>query len=176
MIINYLFQSYQMVMFLHYTRVDIIMKIPILEFIILIFISINIFSCIGGERPPISNSELWGCQNQVEWNSTEIGFVLIGEWEWEFISCYGNPQNANNDDFLGMVVKFNSDNTLQVKMNGEEIENSTWEIISRTDDLFQLEVNPFVSQISGRILICDNRIQFNDSYRDACDNYWVRIK
>ena len=73
-----------------------------------------------------------------------------------------------------MTVEFKSDSTLEVKVNGATTQSSTWEIVNLGDSQFEINADPVVPQLHGRILFCEDRVLFYDSYIDGCDNYFKR--
>lgn len=135
-----------------------------------------LFTCCKKEEdvPPVHVEQLWACHHEMTWDSLSTRNALLGEWEWEFISCYWSPENANGDEFKGLVIHFKSDDTLIVTENGQITQVSSWKVVDGDGDLFELEVNPYVGQLYGRILFCDQKVEFNDSYIDGCDNYFVK--
>ena len=70
------------------------------------------------ENPPINQGDMWACHHTTSWDSLQTNNALIGEWDWEFISCFWTPQDANSRDFRGLSVLFKPDSTLQVKDKG----------------------------------------------------------
>ncbi len=114
------------------------------------------------------------CHRTTTWDSLAIHVKLIGKWDWEYIGCYSKPEGGNYKDFKGLLVEFKSDNTLEVKENGQTTQTSTWEIVDLNDGYFALKVKPIVLQIPGRILFCDERVLFSDSFTDGCNNYFTR--
>lgn len=126
------------------------------------------------QDPPISQGDMWICHQNAVWDSVATINHLIGEWEWEYIRCFWNPEDGNYDDFKGLSIDFKSDNTLDVKMDGLVTQSSAWSIEGSNENLFVIRVEPIVLQAVGQILFCDNRVEFNDSYVDGCDNYFTR--
>ncbi len=137
-------------------------------------ISILLIACNKEENPPINQGDMWDCHHEMTWDSLITRESLIGEWEWEYIGCYWNPEDANDDEFNGMTIEFKEDNTLDVKENGVITQTSNWEIVNGDADLFSIDVDPTVTQLYGRILFCNERVEFNQSYIDGCDNYFKR--
>jgi hypothetical protein len=117
---------------------------------------------------------LIACHNAVTWDSAAIQNVLIGEWNWEYIRCFWSPEKTNYDDFKGTTIEFNSDGTLVVTENGQTTQTSTWNVISAGNGSFAINTTPNVYLVYGRILYCDDRVEFMDSYVDGCDNYFKR--
>lgn len=125
-------------------------------------------------REPISQADIWACDNEMQWDSLSTHQALIGEWEWEYISCFSDPEELNHDEYNGMTIEFSDNNILQVREDGQLVQISTWELELEDGSLFGIHAVPRVIQLYGRILICDDRVKFNDSYRDGCDNFFKR--
>jgi hypothetical protein len=137
---------------------------------------ILLIACNKEEMPPINQGDMWDCHHEMTWDSLSTKETLIGVWEWEYIGCFWNPEDANKSEFKGLTIEFKSDNTLDVKENGQITQTSNWEIVNGDAELFAIDVHPPVTQLYGRILFCEERVEFNDSYIDGCDNYFKRKK
>jgi len=124
------------------------------------------------QQPPVPLPDMVACHGTTAWDSLTIHTNLLGKWEWEYIQCFWNPEDGNNEDFRGMLVEFKPDNTLEVKVNGQITQTSTWKVANLNDGYWGITVSPVVIQLPGRILFCDERVLFNDSYLDGCDNYF----
>jgi hypothetical protein len=135
---------------------------------------LGFFSCNKAEKPPIKKDKIWDCHHEETWDAFKIKNSLIGEWEWEFISCWANQEDANSNEFIGLTIEFKSDSTLLVKEDGQLAQTSNWKVVEGDGDLFAIEATPSIRQLNGRILIGDDRVLFNDSYIDGCDNYFKR--
>lgn len=107
------------------------------------------------------------------WDSINTKTTLIGEWEWEHISCL---EYVSDDQYEGLTIEFKQDNTLDVKVNGQITQTSNWKVVIGDSDLFAIDVEPRVTQLYGRILFCEDWVQFNYSYIDVCNNYFKRKK
>ena len=134
--------------------------------------------CVGcnKEKEPLSPPiiDMWNCHHESTWDESSTREALIGEWEWEYIGCYSVPSNANYEEFEGLEIEFKDDNTLDVIEDGQIIQTSTWEVVDGDVDLFAVDVEPSVSQLYGRILFCEELVEFETSYIDGCDNYFRR--
>ena len=126
------------------------------------------------EDTPIDQSYIWNCHHEISWDLITTSNNLIGDWEWEYIECYSNIEDANKFVYKGLLIEFKSDNTLDVKVSGQIIQTSNWKLVHGDADLFAIDVDPRVPQLYGRILFCNDRVEFNDSYIDGCDNYFTR--
>jgi len=141
-------------------------------FFCVIVISVLFCSCNDDDAPFVGD-ELWECHSEVNWDSTAVINFLIGEFEWEYISCYESRSDANGAQNEGFVIDIKSDNTYRTTRDGQSIKSGTWTIVSATEqDLYQFETDPYIPEAFGRILICEDRIKFDDSYRELCDNYY----
>lgn len=144
-----------------------------------LFITTILLSCkktktidiIQPQKPPVALDSMLLCHGQTKRDSTATQNALIGKWQWEFIKCYWNPENANSVDFKSLSVEFKKD-SLDVKINGQITQKSSWHIIGTNDGYFKLLVNPIVFQLPGKLLFCGDRVLFYDSYVDGCDNYF----
>lgn len=127
------------------------------------------------ETPPVTLQTMTECHRTASWDSAKIQSRLLGKWGWEFIQCYWNPEDGNSKDFQGLSVEFKPDNTLEVKLNGETTQTSSWELVNLNDGYYKIQAKPLVLQLPGRILLCTERVLFSDSYTDGCDNYFKRL-
>ncbi|GAB3642957.1 hypothetical protein [Spirosoma arcticum] len=113
---------------------------------------------------------IWDCHHRNTWSAKAVAAQLVGRWQWRYVSCEllrSATQNA------GLTVVFEPDKTLTVRENGVIKQTARWEVVP-TDNIWGLAVQPAVSQLHGRILFCDQTVEFNNSYIDGCDNYFVR--
>jgi hypothetical protein len=126
------------------------------------------------QKPPIALDSMLLCYGQTSWDSTSIHNALVGKWQWEYIKCYWNPENANNEDFKNLSIEFKQKDTLEVNQNGQITQISSWDIVKLNDGYFKLIVKPIVLQLPGKVLFCGDRVLFYDSYIDGCDNYFKK--
>jgi hypothetical protein len=125
-------------------------------------------------KPPIQLDSMLLCHGQNNCDSTAIHHALIGKWQWVYISCYWNPESANNQDFKTLSVEFNQHDSLEVKLNGQTTQKSSWGLVRTNDGYFKLLANPIVLQLPGKVLFCGDFVLFYDSYVDGCDNYFKK--
>lgn len=126
------------------------------------------------QQPPVSFDSMFRCHTRTAPDSATIRNSLPGKWQWEFIKCYWNSEDANGDDFKNLSVEFKADNTVTVKENGITTQTSTWVLTSLNDGNFKLTTNPLVLQLPGRIYLCGDWVLFFDSYIDGCDNLFKK--
>jgi len=126
------------------------------------------------QEPPITLSNMLECYRLATWDSAKIQTQLVGKWEWEYIRCYWNPEDGNYDDYKGVLIEFKADKTLEVLVNGKTTQTTTWHVVNLNDGFYGISTNELVVYVPGRILFCTERVLFNDSYTDGCDNYFKR--
>lgn len=126
------------------------------------------------QTPPLTLDSMIKCNRQVTRDSAAVHDALIGKWKWEFISCFWKPENANGEDFKTLAVEFKTNDTVEVKVDNVITQKSSWKVRTLNDGNFSLILNPIVVQLPGRILFCGDRVLFQDSYVDGCDNYFVK--
>ena len=55
--------------------------------------------------------------------------------------------------------------------------STKWTVITEDTKFYGIELDSNVIQLlSGRIFICGEIVEFNDSYLDGCDEYFKKIK
>jgi hypothetical protein len=126
------------------------------------------------QTPPITLDSMIKCNSRVARDSAAIHGALIGKWKWEFISCFWNPEKANGDDFKTLAVEFKSNDTVEVKVDNAITQKSSWKVKALSDGSFSVVTTPIVLQLPGRIMFCGDRVLFQDSYVDGCDNYFIK--
>lgn len=126
------------------------------------------------QQPPISFDSLLHCYSQVSWDSASIHNALIGTWNWEFIKCYWNPEDANGDDYKNLSIVFRQNDSLEVRVNNQITQTASRKISRLSDGYFKMTTVPLVVYLPGKILLCSSRVMFYDSYTDGCDNYFKK--
>lgn len=146
--------------------------------VIIVFIVFTIISCDKEDisSRPLSQTEIWTCYSQIDWNESQIRDELIGKWRWVYTENYWAPEKGHNTENDNTQIEFFQDSTLNVLIGGEIKNTTKWIIIPKDGELYGLELDSSVSQLYGRILICGKIIEFNNSYIDGSDNYFERIE
>ena len=117
-------------------------------------------------------SSFWQCNNSQNLDSTSITDKLLGSWTWTEQSCYwtGKTTKADKD----IKVTFNSNTTFTVRENSAIISQSNWKLKIVDSNMWGLDLTTPSLYLYGRLLFCNNQVLFNDSYRDGCDNLFVK--
>lgn len=127
------------------------------------------------EKPPITLDSMLQCHGHNNWDSATIRNTLLGKWQWEYIRCYWTPESANGTDYKNLTIEFKQNDSVEVKVNNQILQISSWKIAQLNDGFSKLVVNPMVVQLPGKILFCGGHVLFYDSYTDGCDNYFKKI-
>ena len=129
-------------------------------------------ACQKEEVPTLETKTFFECHDEQTWDSTKVKNHLIGEWEWQSIKCFWNPEST--ELHRGLIIHFQEDGKLIVENNGMITQTGTWQIKEGQCSTFALEMNPVIDQAFGGILFCDGYLLFHDSCLDGCDNYFQK--
>lgn len=144
--------------------------------LIAILLSVLFVACkeVFVPRAPASLQEMWDCNEDSGLDSLALRNALVGEWEWEYVSCFWTPNEASKTSSDGVSITFEPDGSLIVYETGKLVEAATWQLGPGDSGTFEMQTNPRVNYLYGRILLCKDRVLFNHSYIDGCDNYFKR--
>ena len=125
---------------------------------------------------PMSQTDIWNCYNDSEWSDVKIRDALIGKWKWTYSQNYWAQNEGWNTEKENTVIEFFNDSTLQISENGELIGTTNWTVNPKDGELYGLELDSTLTTLLyGRILICGETLEFNNSYIDGIDNYFNKI-
>ena len=127
------------------------------------------------EKPP-TQMELWDCHTQAVWHTETVFDELVGKWKWFYTQSYGLEENGSNTEIENMVIEFQKDSVLNIYIDGNMESTSIWSVILTDPPLFGLALDSAINQLYGRILFCNDIVEFNNSYIDGDDNYFRRIE
>jgi hypothetical protein len=111
------------------------------------------------------------CFKEQEWDEVKLRDAMVGNWEWEFVSCFWTPEHDSGKTYLGLSLEFKGDSTLIVRESGDITQVATW-YIEEHGEWFKMDTDPPIYQLYGFIYICGPKLQFIDSGGDGCDNYF----
>ncbi len=136
------------------------------------------FSCDKEEIPerPMTQTEIWNCYNDLEWSDVTIKDALIGKWKWTYSENFWAPDEGRNTENENTIIEFLNDSSLQFSQNGELIGMTNWTVKPKDGELYGLELDSTITTLLyGRILICGETMECNNSYIDGSDNYFKKI-
>lgn len=116
---------------------------------------------------------LWECGNSQFLDSAVISNKIIGSWVWTKQLCGdGNGDIMTADKSIKMT--FNANATFTVLQNSSILTQGNWKLKIVDSNVWELDLTSSSEYLHGRILFCNNQIMFNDSYKDGCDNVFVK--
>ena len=146
---------------------------------IIVLIVFTIISCDKEDisQRPMSQTSIWNCYNDSEWTDLNIRNEFIGSWKWIYSESYWAPDKGRNTENENTLIEFFNDSTLNIIVDGELKNTTKWTVTSKDGDLYELTLESSITPIIyGRILICGEIVEFNNSYIDGSDNYFERIE
>ena len=116
--------------------------------------------------------KLWDCNASQHFDSAKLADKLIGSWQWTETSSEKSTKQADKK----VIVTFTSAGKFSVTENSTVLTQGNWQLKIEDGDMFGLSVDTASQFLYGRILLCDNHVLFNDSYKDGADNLFTRTK
>jgi hypothetical protein len=133
----------------------------------------SILFIISCNKTEINQGEIQNCYYSGSWDSLQVKNAILGEWNWEYISC---ETGGNNTQYKGLSIELKSDNSINVKQYGQTVQTSKWKINKIDETHYGIFSVPTVDQMYGRFLICSDVIGFDLSFVDGCANYFRKKK
>ena len=130
------------------------MKHGIISYFIIISLFIGI-SCADNDDPKSTydSKRILECHNKQTWGLEKTTDKIIGQWEWKHAEyVYAIPPD---NDFTGMKIEFRDDLTGTLTHNGSAPLEFTWSI-GAYNTYFGFTTAPFIPQLNGQILFCDD--------------------
>lgn len=124
----------------------------------------------------MSQTEIWNCYQDSEWSVVKVKDALIGEWKWIYSENFWAPNEGLNTEDKNTIIEFLNDSSVQIYVNGNLTGTTNWTVKPKDGELFGLELDSTITTLLyGRILICGETLEFNNSYIDGSDNYFQKI-
>jgi hypothetical protein len=134
-----------------------------------VFALILFFAC---KRNEINIQKIRKCNQAQNLDSSAIHDKLIGTWKWDKQACFSSNKTKKADK--NIQVTFNTNATFYVKENEQVITEGNWEIVVEDRTKWGLKLSQATPYFYGAILFCKQQVLFNDSYRDGCDNLFIK--
>jgi hypothetical protein len=114
----------------------------------------------------------WNCHQAQNLDSAAVSAKITGTWMWRKQICHrtGKTVTAKRN----IRAAFFPDHTFQVMEQTTLLVQGIWNIIPTDGSSFALDLSQESEFLYGRLLFCGNQVLFNDSYRDGCDNLFVK--
>lgn len=135
--------------------------------------------CDDNQNPMYDYGPIWKCHYENNWSYETTKNEIVGLWEWKYIKCCGETTKSyqNGTESKGLKIEFNADGT-GILIDKDAIGEFTWDIdiLVNENGLYEFQTTPIISQLHGRLLLCDNVMMCNSSYKDGADNFFGKIE
>jgi hypothetical protein len=111
---------------------------------------------------------------QGQWTQNRIFDSLVGTWQWQYRTCEGMGYTSVMAED-GLTIQFQKDSTLIATKSGKS-EKTRFKVVVEDRIDFAVFQDSKIAKLDGRIYFYDNKVIFNNSYLDGCDNYFIRVK
>lgn len=119
---------------------------------------------------------IFDCEVPLVLDSLSTQNTLLGTWEWFGNICISRIDVVDTIAFVGLSVVFETNNQFVLLQNDSIIVRNNYQLGKQLTDQYQLVVEPSIEQLSGLISFCDDRLTFNDGYRDLCSNIFRKTQ
>lgn len=127
------------------------------------------------ERRHPELQQLWECYNQSEWTADSLNTQLTGQWKWFYVESPWVAEGLFTEE-ENFVVEFSGDSTLYVLADGHVQDTVHYSLEPENGGNYKLSLHHGVQHLYGFIVLCEDVLVFNDSYRDGTDDYFYRVK
>ena len=114
---------------------------------------------------------LWDCNASQHFDSTKLATSMLGSWQWTESFSESIIKADKN-----IKVVFTSSGTFTVTEDASVKTQGKWGLKIVDSGILGLTMDNSSEFLYGRILLCGDKILFNDSYRDGGDNLFTRVK
>lgn len=125
------------------------------------------------EPPPFE--QIWACHQRENLDSLSVRNAMIGEWNWHYTRCQDRQDLARTEGSPVVFLRIDPDSiSLWPENSRDPIYKSAWRLERRNENLFRLITEPLVvaPDLDAQVLVCDEWLVFNRSYRTDCDLYY----
>ncbi|MCE7042298.1 hypothetical protein [Dyadobacter sp. CY312] len=148
-----------------------------------VLLQIMLIGCKEEETTAEAYVAIWKCQQENNYDEAATLRNIIGNWEWKY-SAAGQvsstpAKDTESSKVLKIEFKADGSGTIMTKdTSGSftwtiELKDS-WTVGLKENQLYGFRTVPFISQLSGRLLFCDDLMMGNNSYIDGVDNVFKK--
>lgn len=102
--------------------------------------------------------------------------LVLVLWKWTYSENFWAPDKGRNTENENTVIEFFNDSIIQISVNRKLIGVTNWIIKPKDGELYGLELDTTITTLLyGRILICGETLESNNSYIDGSDNYFIKF-
>lgn len=124
------------------------------------------------KKDSIGIVSIWQCNSVQNLDSAAISKKITGSWKWMKYSCFDAGKNIVADK--NIKVTFNTNLTFTVFENTSIVSQGNWVLKIIDSNIWGVELSLPSDYLYGRILFCGNQLLFNNSYKDGCDNLFLK--
>jgi len=134
----------------------------------ILFFFLLFFSSCGSDDDRGSQLD---CQDNFDWSIEETSEALLGTWTWDYV-YYPVSDEYGYYDSEGLEVTFSDDQTAVVTVY-DETQTVNWEVVEIPNDVvFEIQTEPQIRQLVGRLIFCGNRMIINDDSVTGLDHHF----
>lgn len=134
-----------------------------------------IISCITCQDELMPSEPVTGlgiCHDEEFWDQKKIADKLLGRWRWIYTTCTDASDEAFFQKFKGLVIEFLPNNTFISTYEGVSPQEGTYNVSSNDGKYYSLKITPEFESMVGRLLFCNDELEFNYSYTGGCNNFF----
>lgn len=148
-----------------------------------ILISLLVFSCSEDSPERIDIMQLYDCYKSQNYDSAKLAGKLTGTWKWS--KYYAEIPGTKEAD-KNVLLNLTQEGEFTLTENSAVVTEGNWQLrvadidYSEPDSdkpdiyLFKLVLNNPSIYLYGRIILCEDKVLFNNSYIDGGDNLFIR--
>lgn len=113
------------------------------------------------------------CYDNEGYSKEKLASAMAGNWEWQYISCYWTPEDANSEACESCELRLGEDGNFNFVEDGAVSLSGTWTLLeSFSAGYYTIQTSPSLEWALGQVYLCDDQLLFFNSYIDGCDNYY----
>jgi len=125
----------------------------------------------------LDKASMYRCHHKQEWDQQKIESALLGRWQWQDYNCSGQGSHSALQEEL--FIEFKAGNIVIVTERTDTVQVGTWGLGTwgLADEVeFAIQTDPYIYQLLGEIVFCENRVMFSASNYDFCDHFFLRAE
>jgi hypothetical protein len=123
---------------------------------------------VGCKKDHSTAMDIWRCSNLVFEDSSTLQTKIIGSWNLMAKRCPQIGRNFQNMQGVKLTLLPNGSYTLEEY--DRVADNGQWKLTQVDNGNWGLQLSIPNQYMHGKLVVCNNRLMFFDSYRDGCDH------
>lgn len=146
-----------------------------LLFVLFVIFQMTFLCCKEEKNPAEDYVSIYECHQKNNFDEAAIRNKIIGTWGWEYVTGgHFSPSGVHDTEISkGLKIKFNADGSGTI-MAKDTTGVFTWTIEMRDTNHYEFKTTPFVSELRGRLLFCDDLMMCNSSIIDGPDHVFKK--